>query len=939
MRQKSNHIVSVIFLFVVMLMEIIAEIHPVSAANGTVKIFIGDGTSARHHMSMTKGSVSEEFRFELKGYEAKSSTYIGSNPSAFKIINTGNGTCKVEGIAEGTGLLTLTVQTRDGQTLTEKVFISICTKLEQCQAVTQKASDVYRGASTNSDVENTDKKDTISRNVQLTLLSQCGNFYRFQTNDGFVFSDDSNTGFIKKSDVKIPVESVIMQEQNISIETGGSKTFHAKVSPDIASDKSLSWNTGNEKIATVDAAGVVSGISEGTTIISATARDESSQSATTYVSIFKKINAVKGSIKSDTDLYAVGNNKYSIGKGSPGLALTIIGTCGDYYRIKADSHLIPDNYDGYCYILKTKVTVPVEQVKLNSSQISLPAGKKAQLNADIIPTIADNTNVTWSSSNEKIAIVNPKGTVTAKKAGTAIITAASADGTKKAECKILVTESDYAAASKTVNTKPTLTAKSESGDSISLVVSSDEKYDGYVIYINGKKDKEYVSKEGKTDWSSRIFWFYSINETYTVHVKTFVEKNKQRTYSKKSNEQTVTIGKTNINANAVQNKSITVSWEKMKDAKSYNIYRSIKKNGKYELIKTAKENKTSYTDKTVKSKKKYYYQVKPVYNNNVEGSSNKDYATAGKINTAAKYLAKKYKAICTEKNKKINSYYIKGTYPPVKYKFVSGTLQIHVYLEFVTYSYSQKVDSGGVKIYNKKAASVKSAIPTKKYISMFKKGIQEAYEINVKGNKDDFKKGIKFKTKLVIHEKTKKNIKSYNTNQKFIEVLIGGECPNCEFEIPHWYHAGTNYNASGYKEYGNTQLIYMPTNEQVETNTQKGYNTPWKDFGSVAAHELGHILGLADAYYYKGNDRCADNHETGYEYNTKKHYYDNLMKDHFWCQKINANGIEMMLNSIDESTGIPNFASQYFKTYGEKENKKVISKVIKNRKDNQPEKK
>ena len=173
-------------------------------------------------------------------------------------------------------------------------------------------------------------------------------------------------------------------------------------------------------------------------------------------------------------------------------------------------------------------------------------------------------------------------------------------------------------------------------------------------------------------------------------------KNNKKTYSKKSNEQKVTIGKTNINANAIQNKSITVSWEKMEDAKSYNIYRSMKKNGKYELIKTTKGTKTSYTDKNVKSKKTYYYQVKPVYKDNVEGTSNKDYATAGKINTAAKYLAQKYKAICTEKNKKINSYNIKGTYPPVKYKFVDGTLEIHVYLEFVTYSYSGKVDSVGV---------------------------------------------------------------------------------------------------------------------------------------------------------------------------------------------------------------------------------------------------
>ena len=290
MRKKSIQILFGLCMFFILFIGSIAENDRVSAANSTVKIFIGDGTSARHHMSMTKGNTSEEFRFELKGYEAQSSTYNSSNPSTFRIISTGNGTCKVEGIEEGTGLITLTIQTTDGQTLTEKVFISICTKLEQCQAVTQKNSDVYRGASANSGVENTDKKDTISTNVQLTLLSQCGNFYRFKTNDGSVFSDDSDTGFIKKSDVKILAKSVAIQEKNISIEAGTNTKLNAKIVPDITTDKTLLWTTNNEKIASVNQSGIVSGISEGTTAIVAAAEDGSNQSAMTYVSVYQKIN-------------------------------------------------------------------------------------------------------------------------------------------------------------------------------------------------------------------------------------------------------------------------------------------------------------------------------------------------------------------------------------------------------------------------------------------------------------------------------------------------------------------------------------------------------------------------------------------------------------------------------------------------------------------------
>ena len=55
---------------------------------------------------------------------------------------------------------------------------------------------------------------------------------------------------------------------------------------------------------------------------------------------------------------------------------------------------------------------------------------------------------------------------------------------------------------------------------------------------------------------------------------------------------------------------------------------------------------------------------------------------------------------------------------------VGNTLQIHVYLEFVTYSDTGKMNSSKVKIFKKNPASVKSEISTAKYISMFKEGIK-----------------------------------------------------------------------------------------------------------------------------------------------------------------------------------------------------------------------
>ena len=88
----------------------------------------------------------------------------------------------------------------------------------------------------------------------------------------------------------------------------------------------------------------------------------------------------------------------------------------------------------------------VKKISLNKSALSLSVNgnnRTAQLKATITspkkPTVK---KFNWFTSNKKIATVNKKGVVTAKKAGNAKITVTSADGHgAKAVCKIKVTDS------------------------------------------------------------------------------------------------------------------------------------------------------------------------------------------------------------------------------------------------------------------------------------------------------------------------------------------------------------------------------------------------------------------------------------------------------------------------------------------------------------------
>ena len=89
-----------------------------------------------------------------------------------------------------------------------------------------------------------------------------------------------------------------------------------------------------------------------------------------------------------------------------------------------------------------KVTVVQKStgIKLNKKVLNLKKkGKKATLKAVIYPLNANTKAVRWTTGNKKVATVNSKGKVTAKKKGYCTITATAKDGSKKsAKCTLVV---------------------------------------------------------------------------------------------------------------------------------------------------------------------------------------------------------------------------------------------------------------------------------------------------------------------------------------------------------------------------------------------------------------------------------------------------------------------------------------------------------------------
>ena len=89
-------------------------------------------------------------------------------------------------------------------------------------------------------------------------------------------------------------------------------------------------------------------------------------------------------------------------------------------------------------VVKVSVVTPVKGITMSTSKATIKQGKTLQLKATV-SSDATNKKLTWSSSNTGVATVSSTGLVTAKKAGTATITAKAQDGSgKKATCVVKV---------------------------------------------------------------------------------------------------------------------------------------------------------------------------------------------------------------------------------------------------------------------------------------------------------------------------------------------------------------------------------------------------------------------------------------------------------------------------------------------------------------------
>lgn len=253
--------------------------------------------------------------------------------------------------------------------------------------------------------------------------------------------------------VKQQATDVTIDKTAVTVYVGKSETVTAKVLPDTTDNKAVSWEVDDSSVAFVSSSGRITGSALGTTTVRVTTKDGSNITKEIKVTVLQQINTI--TLDKTSETLKVGQNATLVASINPikpsntGLVwssdndkvakvnqngvVTAVGRGNTTIWCKAA--------DGFGAKVQCRVTVtqPVTAIRLNNANVSLLAGKNVSLAATVTPSNANNTKVTWASSNTKIANVSASGYVTAIGAGTTVITCKAQDGSGViATCKVTV---------------------------------------------------------------------------------------------------------------------------------------------------------------------------------------------------------------------------------------------------------------------------------------------------------------------------------------------------------------------------------------------------------------------------------------------------------------------------------------------------------------------
>ena len=313
----------------------------------------------------------------------------------------------------------------------------------------------------------------------------------------------------------VPVESVSLDKTEYTFNTiGNTLTLKATVLPADATDKSVSWTSDKEAVATVDANGQVTAKGNGKATITVKTKDQG-KTASCEVTVAQWVTSIsldKTSITlnegQEQTLIPTVNPSNATDKSlnwtSSNTSVATVNAEGKVTAVsKGTATIKAEAKDGSGKYASCSVSVKriISSIQLNKTSLVLYRGTSdvsETLAATVIPSDASNTAVTWTSSNTSVATVSSSGVVTGISRGTAAITVTANDGNgAQATCEVEVKQ--YVTSISLNKTSLSL----EIGDEVTLSVT---------ILPDNANDKSYT-------WSSSDSAIASVDNSGKVTAK------------------------------------------------------------------------------------------------------------------------------------------------------------------------------------------------------------------------------------------------------------------------------------------------------------------------------------------------------------------------------------------------------------------------------------
>ena len=248
-----------------------------------------------------------------------------------------------------------------------------------------------------------------------------------------------------------PVTRLSLRASEKSVAVGGTIQLTADAQPESATRKQVVWTSADERIATVDAEGRVTGVKKGTARIVATAADGSKTRANISVQVTQNAEEIqldRTEITVDVKRTAVlkatvlpkNANDRSVVWSSSDESIATVNRQGRVTGVAlGDCEIICASSSGNVQARATvHVQQPVKSVVFDSAPF-VYVNESARLTWHVEPADATNPAVVLTSANPKVLTVSEDGTVTGVRSGEAYVNAITTDGSnRRARVKVKV---------------------------------------------------------------------------------------------------------------------------------------------------------------------------------------------------------------------------------------------------------------------------------------------------------------------------------------------------------------------------------------------------------------------------------------------------------------------------------------------------------------------